>query len=142
MAPPGFPNGRKWACHWPMCSWQVLLPKSEGAASPGCSILRVQHPQGEALLWVSSFGVLAESFKMLPSSLSNGRKWACHWPMCSWEVLLPKSDGAASSRCSILWVHIAYTKMLLVIANMDVEFHKWGRSLSILALSFENASGP
>jgi hypothetical protein len=74
----------------------------QGAASAGCSIPKVQHPQGAALLWVSSFGVLAEGFKMPPSGFSNGRKWACHWPMCSWEVLLLKSEGAASSRHSIL----------------------------------------
>ena len=54
------------------------------------------------MLWVSSFGVLAEGFKMPPSGFSNGRKLACHWPMCSWEVLLLKSEGAASSRHTIL----------------------------------------
>ena len=76
----------------------------QGASSFGCSIPKVQHPQGEALLWVSSFDVFAEGFKMAPSGVPNGRKLACHWPMCSWEVLLPKSKGAASSRCSILRV--------------------------------------
>ena len=80
----------------------------QGAASSGCSILWVHHPQGaasSAFLWVSIFNVLAEGSKMAPSGLPNDRKWASYWPMCSREVLLPKSEGAASSGCTILRVH-------------------------------------
>ena len=70
----------------------------------GCTILRVQHPQGAAssgctilrVQQLSIFNVLAEGFKMAPSSLPNDRKWASHRPMCSWEVLLSKSVGAPS----------------------------------------------